>query len=134
MVREREVHVVATQKDMIADGYTCELQIAVLFGYSDQGEVGRTATHVDHKDDVSDFDRLPERVADAFDPGVKRGLWFFEQRHIMDPGMFGGLCGQFARSRIERRRNREDDLLGIEIAFLRHLPPAGQMLEIARGS
>src|SRR5262245_16791098 len=134
MVCESEVHVVATQKNMIPDGHTCELQIAVLFGYSDQGEVGSTASHIDYKDDISDFDRFPEGVADAFDPGIERRLWFFEQRHIMEPGLFGGLCGQFARSRIERRRNREDDLLGIEIAFSPHLPPAGQMPEISRGS
>src|SRR4030095_1258681 len=134
MVCESEVHVVATQKNMIPDGHTCELQIAVLFGYSDQGEVGRTAAHIDHKDDVSDFDRFSERVAHALDPGIKRRLRLFEQRYIMEPGLFGGLCGQFARSRIERRRNREDDLLGIEIAFSRHLPRTGEMPEISRGS
>src|SRR5215471_11811477 len=134
MVCESEVHVVATQKNMIPNGHTCELQIAVLFGYCDQGEVGRTPAHVDYKDDVSDFDCFPEGIPDAFDPGVKRGLWFFEKRHLMDPGLFCSLCGQFARSRIERRRNREDDLFGIEIAVSRHLPYAGQMLEISRGS
>src|SRR5262247_2591751 len=113
MVCEREIHVVATQKDMIADGYTCELQITVLFGYSDQGEVGRTTAHIDHKDDVSDFDRFPEGVADALDPGVERCLWFFEQRQLMEPCLFRGLSGQFAGSGIERRGNREDDLGGI---------------------
>ena len=50
----------------------------------------------------------------------------------MKPGLFGGLCGQFARSGIERCRNGEDDLLGIEIAFSRNLPRAGQMPEISR--
>ena len=40
------------------DGHTCELQIAVLFGYSDQGKVGRAAADIDHKDHVSDFDLL----------------------------------------------------------------------------
>src|SRR5215471_10630957 len=104
---------------MIPDGHTCELQITVLFGYSDQGEIGSTAAHINHKDDVSDFDRFPEGVTYAFDPGVKRCLWFFEQRHILEPRLSGGLCGQFARSRIKRGRNREDDLLGIEIAFSR---------------
>src|SRR5687768_4930887 len=101
MVCESEVHVIATQKNMIPDGHTCEFQIAVPFGYSDQGEVGRTAAHIDHEDDVSDFDHFPESVADAFDPGVKRCLWFFEQRYIMEPSLFGRLCGQLARSRIE---------------------------------
>src|SRR5262245_29789136 len=106
MVSESEVHVVATQKNMIPNGYTRELQIAVLFGYSNQGEVRRTAAHIDHKDDVSDFDRFPEGVADAFDPGVKRRLRFFKQRHIVESCLFGSLCGQLTRRRIERRRNR----------------------------
>ena len=132
MVCESQVHVVATEKNMIPYGYTCQLQIAVLFGYSDQGEVGRTAAHIDHKDDIPDFDRFPKGVADAVEPGVQRRLWFFEQRQIMESGLFGSLCRQFAGSGIERRRNREDDLLGTEIAFLRPLPCAGQMLKISR--
>src|SRR5215468_5190385 len=121
MVGESEVHVVAAEKNMIPDGNTCELQIAVLFGYRDQGEISRTAADIDHKNDVSHFDLFSERVTHALDPGIKRRLRLFEQSHIMESGLFRSLCGQFARSRIERRGDREDDLLGIETALSRHL-------------
>src|SRR5262245_25106871 len=101
MMCEREVHVVAAQENVIPDSDTRQLQIAVLFGYSDQREVGCTASHVDDEDDVIDFDALPERVTHSLDPRIKRRLRLFKKRHIMEPGLFCGLSGQFARGRIE---------------------------------
>ena len=117
MVREREVHIVAAEQDVIADGHARELQIAILFGYGDQRKVGRAAADIHHENDVADLDLFSESVAHLLDPGVKRRLRFFEQRHIVKPRLGGGLCREFARRRIERSGNRQDDLFGIEIAL-----------------
>src|SRR6185437_8319525 len=47
-----EIHVVAAQKKMIADGNAFELQFAALFGDRDQSEIGSAAADVDDQDEV----------------------------------------------------------------------------------
>ncbi len=51
--REREVHVVAAEQDVLADGDALEREFAVLLRDGDQGEVGRAAA------DVADEERSP---------------------------------------------------------------------------
>ncbi len=110
-VRQGEIHVVAAEQDMVAHCDSNEIEGPVLFDRSDRGEVGCPAADVDDENDVTRAHLLAPSIAQCHGPGVKRGLWFFEQRGTFDPRRQRGLDGQLARSRIERRRDGDDDLL-----------------------
>ena len=53
MIGEREVHVVAAEQDVVADGDALERQRALLLVDRDQGEVGGAAADVAHQHDVA---------------------------------------------------------------------------------
>src|SRR5262249_23062762 len=53
-VRQGEVHVVAAEEDVIADGDAVEDEVAVLLAHRDEREVGGAAADVAHEDDVAD--------------------------------------------------------------------------------
>ena len=54
--REREVHVVAAEQDVLPDGDALEREIAVALRDGDQAEVRSPATDVADEDQVSDGD------------------------------------------------------------------------------
>ena len=60
LIGEREVHVVAAEQDVVADGDALERQLAALLAHGDQGEVGGAAADVADQDDVADRE-LPAR-------------------------------------------------------------------------
>src|SRR6516164_10458636 len=76
--REGKIHVVAAQQDVVAHRNAPESEIAVLFAHNDQTEVGSAAANIAHQHEIADFDALAPTLALAPEPGVKRGLWFFE--------------------------------------------------------
>ncbi len=53
---ERQVHVVAAEQDVLADGDALEGEVAVALGHGDQAEVGRAAADVADEDQVADRD------------------------------------------------------------------------------
>ena len=61
--REREVHVVAAEQDVLADRDALEGEVAVALGDGDQAEVGRAAADVADEDQVADLDPPPPAVA-----------------------------------------------------------------------
>ena len=136
--REREIHVVAAEQDVIADGDAFERQLAVAFGDGDQAEVRRAAADVAHEHEVADFDApaplLPARV----EPGVECRLGLFEQRDVLEPRALRGSQRQLARLLVERRRNGEQHLLVCECvldAAVSHtgVERGGQMSQVSRG-
>ncbi len=64
-VGQGEVHVVAAEQDVLADGEAVEGEVAVLLADADQGEVGGAAADVADEDDVADLHSLPPGVAVA---------------------------------------------------------------------
>ena len=58
-VRQRQIHVVATKKRMVADGKTLQRQIAFLSHDRNKGEVGSSAADVTDKDDITVFHLFP---------------------------------------------------------------------------
>ena len=55
--RERQVHVVAAEQDVIADRDALERQVAVALADGDQAEVGGAAADVADQDEVADARR-----------------------------------------------------------------------------
>ena len=131
-VREREVHVVAAEQDVVADRDALQLEVALALEHGDQREVAGAAADVDDEDDVADLHLLAPAAAARLDPAVERGLRLFEQRQRPVAGGLGRLGGQLARGRVERGRDRDRDvLLGERRLGVRVVPGFAQVLEVA---
>jgi len=98
---EREVHVVAAQEDVIADGDPLEHQVAGVIGDLDQREVGGAAADVAHQDDIAGRELAPPAIAARREIGVERRLRLLEQGHAVEAGLARGDHGQLARDRVE---------------------------------
>ena len=70
-IGQGEVHVVAAEQDVLADGQPGQGEVAPLVGHRDQGEVGRPAADVADQDDIADLHLLPPLVALRREPGVE---------------------------------------------------------------
>src|SRR5262249_5730476 len=78
--RQRQVHVVATQQDVVADGDAFQRQFATLFGNHNKAEISRATADVAHENEVADFDAVAPGCTPAFQPSLKGRLRFFDQR------------------------------------------------------
>ena len=65
-MREREVHVVAAEQDVVADRDAMQFQVAFALDDGDQREVGGAAADVDDEDDVADLHLLAPAAAADF--------------------------------------------------------------------
>ena len=83
---EGEVHVVAAEEDVIADGDTRELERALLLHRGDGGEVGGASADVDDEDHVAHLEVTAPVLTARGDPGVERGLRLFEQGQVLEAG------------------------------------------------
>ena len=87
---QREVHVIAAEQDVFADGHAFERQLALLFRNRDEREVRRAAADVDDQDEVTELDALAP-VLVAIDPGVEGCLRLFEKGDATVTRPLGGL-------------------------------------------
>ena len=65
LIRERQVHVVAAEQDMIADGQAGECEIAVDVGGGDESEIRRAAADVANEKRIADLYLFCARVRRA---------------------------------------------------------------------
>ena len=113
-VRQGEVHVVAAEQDVLADGLPGQGELAALLADGDQGEVGRPAADVADEQDVADLDLLPPAVALPGEPGIEGGLRLLEQRDLLQARRARGLDRQLAGDGVERGGDRQEDVLRFE--------------------
>ena len=134
-VGEREVHVVASEQDVVANGDALERECTIAIADFDEREVGRASADVDDEDDVSHRHIVAPGVATLSDPVVQRSLRLFEQdRRFFEASEFGRFDRQLASDRIERSRHGEDDLLFFErVVGVRQVPGGSQVRQVARG-
>src|SRR5439155_13238748 len=109
--RKRDVHVVAAEEQMIADGDALERERRAVELRLDEREVGRTAADVDDEDPRGAAERVLPLALVGREPGVERGLRLFQERQRRELRLGRGGDGQLARDLVERRRHGEDDLL-----------------------
>ena len=135
VVRQGEVEVVAAEDEMVADRQAVEVyrRVGSRAGPGfDQGQVRRAAT------DVADQHALAgchffQGIRVTSHPGVESGLRFFEQHDPGQPGPARGGHGQFARDLVERRRDRDDQVLRLQrLVGMRGVPRGAQVTEVAR--
>ena len=109
--RQRQVHVIAAQQDVVANGNAFQRQFAIFFGNRNEAEIRRAATDVAHKNEVADLDSAAPGVTLAFKPRVKGRLGLFQQRDVPITGLFGGPPGQLACVLVERSGHSEQHVL-----------------------
>ncbi len=133
-VRERQVHVVASQQDVVAHGDPLEREVALVVANLDEREVGGPAPDVDDEDDVPHRHVASPRVAALRNPVVQRRLGLLEQHGcILEAGELRRLEGEFAGDGVERSGHREHDVLLLErVVGVRLVPSGPQMREVAR--
>src|SRR5580693_899288 len=76
--RQSQVHVVAAQQYVVANGHTLQRQFAVFFGDGDEAEICGAPADIADENEIADFDSAAPSVALALKPSVKSCLWFFE--------------------------------------------------------
>ena len=112
--REGEVHVVATEQEVIADGNAAKRQLAIVVFDHDGAEVGRAAADVADQEDVARTELLRAMHRRCLHPGVERCLRLLEQVHVRQPRRIRGSHRELPRRRVERCGHRQVDLLALE--------------------
>ena len=131
-VGQGEVHVVATDQEVVAHREALELEAAVLLADPDQAEVGGAAAGVGDQDSVSGCELAPPGVSAFGQPGVDGGLRLFEEHHIFrESGRGHRLAGQLTSPGVEGSRYGDhhpllrEGMLGMGL-----VPSRRQVLEI----
>ncbi len=96
---------------MLPHGQSGQFQVAALLGHANQREVGRASAHVAHKQQVADLDLRSPGVAHRGQPRIEGRLRLLQQGHVDQARGPRGFDGQVAGRRVERRGDREQDLL-----------------------
>ena len=110
-MRQRQVHVVAAQHQMVAHAQAGQPGLAVDQFHLDQAEVGGAAAHIadQHQPGLRQF--LGELAAMAQQPVVKHRLRLFQQAQPGQAGLARGGQGQGAGAFIKGGRHRQHQLL-----------------------
>ena len=131
-----QVHVVAAENQMATDRDPMKLNLIARVArrsHSDQCQVGCPASDVAHQNQLSGMNELSPVVAVSIDPSVKSCLRFFDQINASQPRLLGRLDRQFPCHFVERRRQRDHDVLLIErIVRMSVIPGRAQMSKVAR--
>ena len=99
--REREIHVVAAEQNVIANRHALEREIALVLTDENQAEVRGAAADVADEHEIADAQPPPPRLAGAVDPRIAGGLRFFEQRYVLEARSFRRPQGELARIFVE---------------------------------
>ena len=81
--RQGEVHVVAAEQQMVADGLADEAEFALLLDSLDEAEVARAAADIDDETARTRLELVGFRRGMSDQPAIERGLRFLEQRRIL---------------------------------------------------
>ena len=77
-MRQREVHVVAAEHQVVAHADARELRLTVLHLHLDQREVSRAAAHVADQHEPRFGELIAKRAAMPEQPVVEGCLWLFQ--------------------------------------------------------
>ena len=134
VVRQGQIEIIAAEDQVIADGHAVELHLAAFAAAdADQREVGRAAADVADENLLTRFDKLVPSVSMGIDPGIERGLRFFDQHDSRQAGQGGRLDRQLPCHFIERGRQREHEiLLGQRMLREAGVPSGADVGQVAR--
>ena len=117
-----EIHVVAAEEKMIADGNAPEAQLFSAGLDLDQTEITRSTTDIADEDQLILLHLLFPILSMMKEPRIKRCLGFFNEHEAFEARGFGGFDGELACHFIEGGRDGEDDFLILQARpiLLRH--------------
>jgi hypothetical protein len=75
---QRHVHVVPADQGVRAHGNPLEFQGTIRFVHTNQGEIGRAATHVANQQGIAHAEVSAPLFATVRQPGVQSSLRFFQ--------------------------------------------------------
>ena len=78
-MRQRQIHIIAADQQMIADGAPLQHQFALILGRLDQRQIRRASAHVADQHHIAGPQMLAPLIPLCMQPGVHRGLRFLEQ-------------------------------------------------------
>ena len=134
---KRQVHVIAAQQQMFADGLTHEAEFALLLDGANEAEIAGTAADVHNQATRTRFEQRGLLGRVGCQPAVERGLRFFQKGQVFNTCLAGSVHGQVARHIVERSRHGEHDPLFFQ-AVLRpvrghaKIPALDHVLKVAR--
>ena len=108
-VGEGEIHIVAAEKDMLADADALEVEDAFFFRNRDQREIGGAAADVANEDDIAGTNLRAPIGAGLGGPGVKRRERLFQQNDLAKPRRLRGFRRQIFRDFIEGGGDGQND-------------------------
>ena len=136
---QREIEILASQQQVLADGGALEFDVAALHVRTHQAEVGGAASDVANQNQLAVAQVLAERVLMLRHPRVKRSQRLFQQSEILQSGLTRGVHRQLAGFLVERGGHGQHDLLILEelqridfpVSRQRVVPRVSQMHEVA---
>ena len=123
--RQRGVHVVAAQHQMIADGDAAEQGTIGGNADLDEREIGGAAADIDDERQPDIFQGVGEVVSMARSEVVESGLGFLDQRELFQPSLLSGADGQSPGGFVKRGWDSDDDLLSADGRFGMSMVPSG---------
>ncbi len=133
-VCQREVHVVATQHQVVADRDPGQAgHAACSIGLdAHQGEVGRAAADVDHQHQARVLQFIGQALPVLMQPVVQRSLRLLDQAQANQTGQPRSFERQRARALVEGRRHRQRDvLLRQRMIRVPRIPGGSQLRQVA---
>ena len=111
---QREVKVLASQQQVLADGGALEFDVAAVDVRTHQAEVGGAASDVANQNQFAVAQVLAERVLMLRHPRIERSQRLFQQREVLQSGLSRRFDRQLARFLVERGGHGQHDFLVLE--------------------
>ena len=124
-----EIHVVAAEQQVVADGETLQTQFSVNLVDRDQRQVGRPASDVNDQQHVAGRQHLAPIVGVRGQPAVNGRLRLFQQHEVVGQSSFDRrLAGQLPGRRVKRGGNGQHHLLVAQRSIgMSRVPSGGQV-------
>jgi hypothetical protein len=130
VARERGVHVVAAEHQMIAHGNTPQGRLSPIGAHLNEREIGGAAADVHHQHEPHAGEGGGQIVAMMRRKIVKGGLRLLDQQELLKPGLARGGDGERACGFVEGSGDGDDDFLrGQGGGGMGVVPSGGQMRE-----
>ena len=126
---QREVHVVAAEQQVVADGETLQTQFSVNLVDRHQRQVGRAATDINHQQHVAGGQHVSPIIGMRGQPAVNGCLRFFQQHEVVGQTRFDRrLASQLPGRRVKRSGNGQHHLLIAQRRIgVSRMPSGGQV-------
>ena len=115
---QSQVHVIAAEEQMVADGDPAETEIVPLGLHLNQTEIACPAADITDEDELVCADVALPVLSVVEEPGIERSLRFLDQGDALQAGVAGRLHRQFPGHFVKGGGDRQDHVLSLEAGSL----------------